>query len=163
MGFADGFYYGQGKIIVDTTNLLATDVVRVRSMTTPTKVWNKTVTTPGDYMVFEVPGKDYYKISLVREVEEEGETIEAEINNINKTMGYGEVSVINVLDKASLRGIQAILDSHSENDVLNIGDEVTITVNGSPWVMQVGGIDLYADHEVILVSKYLTEGKYATG
>ena len=149
MGFADGFYYGQGKIIVDTTNLLATDVVRVRSMTAPTKVWNKTVTTPGDYAVFEVPGKDYYKISKIQEISGE----EADVANVRRTIGYGEVVVIGELGGPSLGTIQAILDAHEESTMLNIGDEITIKVSGEDAVLQIADIDLYESHEAILMCK----------
>ena len=163
MGFADGFYYGQGKIIVDTTNLLATDIVRVRSMTTPTKVWNKTVTTPGGYMVFEVPGKDYYKISLVQEQEISGETVEVEVVNVFETLGYGEVKVVNVLNKTTLAGIQAILNAHSESILLNLGDEVLVNVAGSYKPYVIVAINLYETHEVILGWKYTSAGAYNVG
>ena len=151
MGFSDGFYYGQGKIIVNTALLLDGDVIRVRSVTTPTKVWNKTVVSGDEFLVFEVPGKDYYKISLVQDVE----NTPTEVANVFRTVDYGQVMLVDVLNKTSLAGIQAILNSHSENDLLNIGDEVIIKVGGIDWTMQVVGMDLYDEHEVVFASKYV--------
>jgi len=137
-----------GKIVVDTTNLVATDIVRVQSLVNPSVIYNETVGTPGDYIVFTVDS-DLYKICLVQEIEE----TPTEVVTIKRTVDVGQCLEVNALNKTTLGGIQAILNSHTESELLSIGDEVTITVNNEPWVMQIAGINLYDTHEVTLVSK----------
>lgn len=151
MGYADGYYYGQGKIICDTATFTAGDTIRVRSMTDATKIWDKTVVTAGTPLIFEVPGKDYYKICTVQTISD----VETEIGGVYKTIDYGQTLFINVLDKTTLGGIQGILNAHQEGSLLAIGDEVDITVNGNPWTMQIAGINIYHDHDVMLTSKHI--------
>ena len=164
MGYADGYYYGQGRIICDTSTFSVGDTIRVRSMTDSSKVWNQQVVTVGTALVFTVPCYDYYKICTVQTIND----TPTEIGGVYKTVDYGQTLFINVLDKTTLGGIQGILNSHEELDVLNIGDEVNISVGGNSWTMLIGGINIYNSHEVILVSKYLlpnsvsvTAGNYA--
>ena len=156
MGFADGYYYGQGRIICDTSTFSVGDTIRVRSMTDSSKVWNQQVATVGTALVFTVPPYDYYKICTVQTIND----TPTEIGGVYKTVDYGQTIFIDILDLHSLQGIQGILNAHNENDVLNIGDEVTIKINdgGTPkdWVMLIGGINIYDSHEVILVSKLAT-------
>ena len=151
MGYADGYYYGQGRIICDTSTFSVGDTIRVRSMTDSNKVWNKTVATVGTALVFTVPCYDYYKICTVQTISD----VETEIGGEFRTLDYGQTIYVDTLNKATLGGIQSILNAHQELNVLAIGDEVDISVNGSPWTMQVGAIDLYDSHEVIFVSKNL--------
>ena len=120
-------------------------------MTNSSNIYNIEIETPGDLLVFDVPCKDYYKIALIEEIEE----VETEIMTTFETLDSGQCKYVNVFDKTSLRGIQNILDNHMEQELLNINDEVTITVGGEPWAMQVAAIDLYESHEVIFVSKYI--------
>lgn len=153
MGYADGYYYGQGKIICDTATFTAGDTIRVRSMTDVTKIWNKTVVTAGTPLIFDVPGKDYYKICTVQEISD----VETEIGGVYKTIDYGQTLFINVLDKTTLGGIQSILNNHNEVNLLNIGDEVTIRVvdSGEPrsCTLQIAEINLYGSHEATFVAK----------
>ena len=150
MGFADGFYYGQGKIIVDTTNLLATDVVRVRSMTTPTKVWNKTVTTPGGYMVFEVPGKDYYKISLVRDVDD----TPTEIVSASKTVDYGQTIYIDEFDSKELETVYYNIKGSGGANGASTTDSFTADTDGFYDITFIGSQanknEYYADQSISL-------------
>lgn len=150
MGYADGYYYGQGRIICDTSTFSVGDTIRVRSMTDSNKVWNKQVVTVGTALVFTVPCYDYYKICTVQDIS----GTPTEIGGVYKTVDYGQTLFINVLDKTTLGGIQGILNAHQEGDILVIGDEVPITVGGSPWIMQVGDIDT-TNHKVKMVSKNL--------
>lgn len=138
------------RIICDTTNLQTTDAVRVQSMTNPTSVETVDVVTPGEYLIFDVDGRDYYKISLVQEIDNE----DVEMVSVYRTLGFGEATVVNVFDKTHLSGIQAILNSHSESTLLNLGDEVLVNVSGSYKPYIICGIDLYDTHEVILGYKY---------
>ena len=149
MGYADGYYYGQGRIICDTSTFSVGDTIRVRSMTDSSKVWNQQVATVGTALVFTVPCYDYYKICTVQTI---NDTL-TEIGGVYKTVDYGQTLFINVLNKSSLAGIQAILNAHQETQILNIGDEVTIEVSNAPWVMQIADINRYSSHEVIFVSK----------
>lgn len=157
MGYADGYYYGQGRIICDTSTFSVGDTIRVRSMTDSNKVWNKTVATVGTALVFTVPCYDYYKICTVQTIND----TPTEIGGVYKTVDYGQTLFINVLDKTTLGGIQGILNAHNENYALNIGDEVTIKVNdgGTPtdWVMQIAGIDVYNSHDIMFTSKNISK------
>ena len=151
MGFADGFYYGQGKIIVNADVLSAGDIIRVRSVTSPTKVWSKTVASGDAFVVLDVPGKDYYKVSMIQDV---GGT-ETEVVSTYRTVDYGQTVYLEaLLDTSTLRGIQAILDSHSETDILSLGDEVTVNISGTDTTFVIVGINIYESHEVILRRKY---------
>lgn len=149
MGYPDGYYYGQGRIICDTSTFSVGDTIRVRSMTDSSKVWNQQVVTVGTALVFTVPCYDYYKICTVQTIND----TPTEIGGVYKTVDYGQTLFINVLDKTTLGGIQGILNAHQETELLNIGDEVDITVNGSPCTMQIAGVNLYDSHEVIFVAK----------
>ena len=151
MGYADGYYYGQGRIICDTSTFSVGDTIRVRSMTDSSKVWNQQVATVGTALVFTVPCYDYYKICTVQTIND----TPTEIGGVYKTVDYGQTLFINVLDKTTLGGIQGILNAHQETLLLNIGDEVDITVNNDSWKMQIAGINVYNSHEVIFVSKYI--------
>ena len=118
-------------------------------MTNPTSVETVNVVTPGEYLIFDVDGRDYYKISLVQEIDNE----DVEMVSVYRTLGFGEATVVNVFDKTRLSGIQAILNTHSENELLSVGDELYINRGGVPWKMHIAGIDLYEAHEVIFVSE----------
>lgn len=86
-----------------------------------------------------------------------------EIGGIKTTLDVGQGYYVNVLNKTTLGGIQGILNAHQETELLSVGDEVTITVNGSPWIMQVAGINNYNSHDVMLTSKYIwTTCNYGT-
>ena len=155
MGYADGFYYGQGRIICDTSTFSVGDTIRVRSMTDSSKVWNQQVATVGTALVFTVPPYDLYKICTVQDIG----GVATEIGGVYKTVDYGQTLFIdNVLDLHTLQGIQGVINAHNENYVLNIGDEVTIKINdgGTPkdWVMQIGLIDS-TNHIIKMVSKIL--------
>lgn len=157
MAYDDTKWGGFAKIIVDTSTLTAGDTVRVRSMTDANAIYDKTVVTAGTPLLFETEiFKDYVKICKVQEIG----GVATEIAGVYKTVDYGQTLFINVFDKTSLAGIQGILNAHQENDVFSIGDEITITVNNADWTMQVGGIDIYDTHEIILVSKYLYDNYY---
>ena len=148
---AQDYLEAKGRIVVDIYNQQVGDVIRVRSLLDPTQVWNKEITELGDYMVFDVPCKDIYAICLVQDVS----GTPTEIIEIDKSVDYGQTLLVKVYDKKSLAGFQAILDAHSES-VINIGDE--LEVEGQ--IYQVGGVNLYASHEVIFVSKYLQGNTY---
>ena len=154
MSFADTKWGGFAKIIVDTSTMSVGDTVRVKSVTTGTN-YDKQVATVGTPLIWETDiYKDYVKICMVQTIND----TPTEIGGIYKSVDYGQtIYVDNVFDLHTLQGIQGVLNAHNENQVLSIGDEVTIKVNigGTPtdWVMQVGAIDLYNSHEVIFVSK----------
>ena len=158
MGYPDGYYYGQGRIICDTSTFSVGDTIRVRSMTDSSKVWNQQVATVGTALVFTVPCYDYYKICTVQTIND----TPTEVGGTYRTIDYGQTLFINVLDKTTLGGIQGILNAHQETSLLNIGDEVEITVNGSPWTMQIAGIDIYNSHEVIFTSKHIAKREFNT-
>lgn len=80
------------------------------------------------------------------------EEIPTEIGGEYVEIGFGDVHISNVLDKTTLGGIQGILNAHQETVLLNIGDEVITTVNGSPYIVQIAKID-GSSHYVEFVSK----------
>ena len=94
MGFADGFYYGQSRLIVDISDKPVGDIIRVRSLLDPTKVWNREIEEAGDYFVFDVPCKDIYAICLVQDV---GGT-PTEVITTKQVVGYGETLFVKVVD-----------------------------------------------------------------
>lgn len=151
MAYDDTKWGGNAKIIVDTSTLSVGDTVRVRSMTDSNAVYNKQVVTVGTPIIFETEiYKDYVKICLVQTIND----TPTEIGGVYKEVDYGRVLYIDVLDKSSLQGIQAILNAHNESNILNIGDEVTIIVNSADWVMQIANIDS-SNHIIDFVSKYI--------
>ena len=69
-------------------------------------------------------------------------------------LGCGECHTVDLAqDKTTWRGIQNILEAHKEAELLEIGDELTVTIGGVEYTYQVGAIDLYEAHEVIFVPK----------
>lgn len=151
MSFAETKWGGFAKIIVDTSTMTVGDTVRVKSVTTGTN-YDKQVVTVGTPLIWETEiYKDYVKICMVQTIND----TPTEIGGVYREVDYGQTLFINVLDKTTLGGIQGILNAHQETSLLNIGDEVDITVNGSLWTMQIADINTYHPHSVILASKDL--------
>ena len=146
-----------GVFIIDATSLIAGDTVKVQSMIDPTQVWTEEIASGDTYILFEVPGKSYYKISLVQDIDD----TPTEVVNVFRTLDEGQSILIDVLDKTSLKGIQAILDNHREGDLLSVGDEINLKLNGDNFPMLIASIDAYSDHEIILVGKNLMVGTTA--
>ena len=149
MGYADGYYYGQGRIRVETSTFSVGDTIRVRSMTDSTKIYDKAVATVGTPLIFTVPPYDYYKVCTVQEIN----NVVTEIGGVYLGIGFGDFKNTNAVNKATLGGIKGILNAHQENDIMSIGDEVTIKVNNVDYVVQVAEIDLYDSHEITFVGK----------
>lgn len=151
MGFVDVKWGGFAKIIVDTATMQVGDKVRVKSMTTGT-TYDKTVATVGTPLVWETEiYKDYVKICMVQTIND----TPTEIGGVYREVDFGKTLYVNVLDKTTLGGIQGILNAHQESSLLAIGDEVDITVNGNPWTMQIAGINVYHDHDIMFTSKHI--------
>lgn len=150
----------KGVIICDTSTMTVGDTIRVRDVYDSQNVQNKQVVIVGAPVIFEVEPYCYYKICMVQTIDD----TPTEIGGVYSTIDLGQTIYVDMLNKNSLQGIQGILNSHTENYALNIGDEVTIKINdgGTPkdWIMQIGAIDLYDSHEVILVSKYIRDNCY---
>lgn len=154
MGYADGYYYGQGRIICDTSTFSVGDTIRVRSVYNALQTEDKQVVTVGTPLIFTVPPYDYYKICKVDEIN----NVETEIGGEYVTIDYGQTVRTKVVDKTSLSGIQAILNSHNES-IISVGDSIMIhrIENGQivDWEMLVGNIDLI-NHKIDFVSRYLS-------
>ena len=159
MGFADGFYYGQGRIICDTSTFSVGDTIRVRSMTDSSKVWNQQVATVGTSLVFTVPPYDYYKICEVQDIG----GVATEVGEVYREIGFGTSVYIGIADwdKQSMAYAQSVLNSHQELSLLNIGDEfkIKVSMSGVPtdWPVLVGAVNLYSSHEIIYISKYVED------
>ena len=71
-------------------------------------------------------------------------------------LNYGEIKEIEVsLDKTTWNGIQSIVNSGLQNELLNIGDELSATLTtGETLKFRVAAIDLYEEDEVIFESHY---------
>lgn len=152
LGGGGGSLSGKGMIIVDTATMTVGDVIRVRDVYDSSNVQNKTVATVGTPLFFEVAPYCYYKICMVQTISD----VETEIGGEYTTIDVGQTVYVNVLDKTTLGGIQGILNAHQETSLLNIGDEVNITVDGVLTPFLIGAINLYDTHEVIFVSKFIT-------
>lgn len=149
MGYPDGYYYGQGRIICDTSTFSVGDTIRVRSMTDSSKVWNQQVATVGTALVFTVPCYDYYKICTVQDI---GGT-PTEIGGVYKTVDYGQTIFIgNMWDKSTLKGYQGILNAHQEQYLVTEGDKVPLLVDGIVLYFSVAAKNLYDYHELIFVA-----------
>lgn len=158
MSWAEMQKMGYARIICDTSTMTVGDTIRVKSVFNPTQYMDKQVVTVGTPVIFDLGFiKDYVKICMVQTIN----NVETEVGGVYKTLDYGQtIYVDNMFDKSTLRGIQGILDSHQEND-LSIGDTVFIKIQGgNDWECQVGAINPYTQHEVILVSKYLYDSTF---
>ena len=149
MGYADGFYYGQGRIICDTSTFSVGDTIRVRSVYNVSQTEDKQVVTVGTPLIFTVPPYDEYKICIVEDIG----GVDTEIGGEYRTIDYGQTVKVDTLNLNSLAGHQALINAHQHTNKLAIGDEVTITVGGNDWVMQVADFDTYVANSVIYVSK----------
>lgn len=66
-------------------------------------------------------------------------------------------------DKTTLKGIKRIINYQLQTTLLQIGDEVNVTQNGSPWTMQIAHFNAYATNDVLFVSKVCPDATYAPG
>lgn len=159
MAYDDIMWGGFAKIIVDTSLLTVGDKVRVKSMTTGA-TYDKLVTAVGTPLIWDKEiFKDYIKVCQVADIG----GVETEIGEQFVEADFGKIAVVELLVKSTLRGIKAILNLHLETDLLAIGDEVDIIQDGNSWTMVVAGINVYNSHEVIFISKYLTNSSYTAG
>lgn len=139
----------KGVIICDTSTMTVGDTIRVRDVYDSQNVQNKQVVTVGTPVIFEVEPYCYYKICMVQTIDD----TPTEIGGVYKTVDLGQTIFIDVLNKTTLGGIQGILNAHQEGNLLAVGDEVDITVNGNPVTFLVGAVNLYDTHECLFVSK----------
>lgn len=152
MGYADGYYYGQGRIICDTSTFSVGDTIRVRSVYNALQTEDKQVVTVGTPLIFTVPPYDYYKVCKVVTISD----VETEVGGEFVTIDYGQTHRSTVLDKESFSGVKAILNAGKENEILSIGDTVRTKYNGADWEMEVCAMDLEGGRNVALVSKQTT-------
>lgn len=133
MGYPDGYYYGQGRIICDTSTFSVGDTIRVRSVYNVSQTEDKQVVTVGTPLIFTVPPYDYYKICRVQTINDTPTEVGGEYVEI----GFGDLHRSNVLDKTTLGGIQGILNAHQGSTLLSVGDEVNVTIGGvqEPYIL----------------------------
>lgn len=156
MGYPDGKFYGFGHAYCVTDNLLQGDIIRVQSVTVPTRVYNATVQTVGEIIHFDkIEPYDRYKISHIREVEVGGVTTEVEMSSTYKDFSYGSTYYIDLFNKTTMAGLQGILNGHAGSSRLNIGDEITIKVSGADTILQILAFNIYQSNDLILGCKNL--------
>lgn len=154
MAYDDTKWGGFAKIIVDTSTMSVGDKVRVKSMTTNTN-YDKTVATVGTPLIWETDiFKDYVKICMVQTIND----TPTEIGGVYRECDYGQTLFINVLDKTTLGGIQGILNAHQGSDLLAIGDEVGVTING---ILETYVLLKVTPTEASFGWKYVSESAYA--
>ncbi len=116
MGYDDGFYYGQGKLIC-TSTAEADNGKTVSIKNSAGRTWSG-VLADGKCS-FLLPPRDTYTISLINsgEVQYSTEVI----------FGYGECKVIEVgMDPATPLGIKAIVNAGLESTFFQAGDQVLV-------------------------------------
>ena len=146
MSWAEGFYFGQCKL--ECKSYLLFDIGKTVKVTNGAMTWTK-VLGEDLVVVFALPGTNKYTVSLIEEGDESEYTEDV-------VLGYGEYKIMNIgYGKKSIQGIQNILNAHKE-EILNIGDEISLTLsNGVGMVYQIGGINIYNDHDAVFVPKWL--------
>ena len=153
MSWAEMQKTGYATIYVDTSAMSVGDKVRVKSVYNPTHLVDKQVATVGTPLVFDLGFiKDYVKICIVQDIG----GVETEVGGVYKEVGFGTSLNINVLDKTSLGGVQGILNAH-QTDLLAIGDESKVTINGVEETVILVDKNRYAPYEAIFGFKYLSD------
>lgn len=150
MGYPDGYYYGQGRIICDTSTFSVGDTIRVRSVYNALQTEDKQVVTVGTPLIFTVPPYDYYKICKVVDIG----GVDTEIGGVFTSIDYGQTYHTKVIDDTTLQGMQQLLNAHQENNI-EIGHEITITVDNAPYPVILLDKNRYNNHEMIFGSKYI--------
>ena len=143
MGYDDGFYYGQGKLIC-TTTAEADNGKTVTVKNSAGKTWSG-VLADGKYTVM-LPARDLYTISLINAGEVQYTT--------DVIFGYGECKVIEVgMDPATPLGIKAIVNAGLETTFFQAGDEVLINESSTDVSFRVLHVGYKTDtygHNIIL-------------
>lgn len=143
MGYDDGYYYGQGKLIC-TSTAEADNGKAVSVKNTDGKTWSGTLAD--GKCVFTLPPRDVYTISLMAKEEVQYST--------TVIMGYGDCMVVEVgMDKTTPLGIKAIVNAGLEDDFFLAGDQVTVMEGGSEVtfdVLHVGYRVSEYGHNIIL-------------
>lgn len=143
MGYDDGYYYGQGKLIC-TSTAEADNGKAVSVKNTDGKTWSGTLAD--GKCVFTLPPRDVYTISLMAKEEVQYTT--------TVIMGYGDCKVVEVgMDKTTPLGIKAIVNAGLEDDFFLAGDQVTVMEGGSEVtfdVLHVGYKVSEYGHNIIL-------------
>lgn len=129
------------------SNLLL-DIGKTVRVTNEAQMWEK-IFDEELSVVFTLPGTNKYTVALIGD----GEQPEYEEDIL---LGYGEYKVMKLeYNKSTFQGIQSLLNAHKENE-LEVGDEIPLTLeDGTEMVYQVGGVDIYDDHDVVFVPKWL--------
>lgn len=127
MGYDDGYYYGQGKLIC-TSTAEADNGKTVSIKNTDGKTWSGTLAD--GKCVFTLPPRDVYTISLMQSEEVQYTT--------TIIMGYGDCMVVEVgMDKTTPLGIKAIVNAGLEDDFFLAGDQVIVSEGGSDVIFDV--------------------------
>lgn len=114
-----------------------------------------TITKPGGdtAAATHISGNNYYydapewgTYTVTRTVSGSSESISVFVNTCK---------IYVIADKTTFEGIQLILDSHLEEEMLDIGDEINITLqNNETMTYQIGAINHDYPHQVIFVPKW---------
>ncbi len=142
MGFVDDFYYGQCKLTIVAATADNNKTVSIAS--SGGRTWSGTISS--GKCEFLLPPRDKYTVQVLNGgVPQYTEDI---------LLGYGECRELQMgLRTDTWEGIQNILNAHLENSMLNVGDEMDVTIGGETVTFQIAAIDLESSHQLIWCAK----------
>lgn len=152
MGYADGFYYGQNVIVVSTT--ISGDQGKLVTVTSSGGTVQSDTLGADLTLTFKVPPNDKYTIIKYSD----GTATTAEFTK-EVACGYGGYHEISIAaDTTTFAGIQEILNMHEEENLIDVGDEISITLatGNIPMTFRVAAInhDAAYPHQVIFEPKW---------
>lgn len=153
MSWDEGYHWGMCKL--ECKAPLSSYEGKTIKVTNGAMTWtgriNENLTT-----TFTLPGTNKYNVSLMGEGDEPEYTEDV-------ALGYGEYKMMSIgYDNNTFEGVQAILNSHKEKELLNIGDEYPLTLsNDIEMIYRVAGMGIYDKHDVVFEPKWLYPQKRA--
>ena len=140
----------KGLLLVKSSDLNQVGAtVTVTNLLDSTKTYTDTFSSSLDLLTFLIPGRAKYNVTVTT-------TSSAVVYDRNVFLNIGEIKEIEVsLDKTTWAGVQSILNSGLEEDLLSVGDEIPIKLATNETItMRIAAINLYEPHSLIWESKY---------
>lgn len=124
-------YFGYGKLICKSSSPL--DNGKTVSVSDGKKTWSGTM-TDGVCVFNALPYKNKYTVYLIN-----GDDVEYSTEVI---FGFGDYQEIDVgLDKATWKGLKAIVNAGLEGEMLAVGDQISAMISGEEQVFDIIHID----------------------